>query len=561
MKNQKGGVKKKNRDKPTTDILHDTLESAGVVLNVISDGSLKCFVIEIIINDTNACEYIDIQNGGRFTKPVKRLVMKIIITTQTAAATKLLSYTDPNSLSHNKETETIPGILTEAHVQQTAWIRSVANGRVPVCPSVADLIFFDNQDGKQFITYLQTKFAQGSQGMTILNYILEQLNPDIFGRSNIDRGICVMIMPEVSASPQVSSAAVASAVAAAPQQASMTLIDFLRLAPNSNFQGLTVNTDLRNRAFSLITACVMRLFWTGILHFDLHYRNFLLYVDENSTLQGKIIDLGNSIIFTEGTNKFIPDPADIRTLIDALETYKRSILSSDGNNINYKKGFVVGLLDMIKQFDTKVNQTAYPHIPRFKLPDDNQNCQMTWWQTIKDKKAADDAGTDHSFSRIISDAYDIAKSGFIVDIDARGGVSGETIARYVSEGLIPDFDPIKPPVLRHWPWGPPVAARVLDPFANLNTGNPYASGNPYAAAGNPYAGSATAPLPSATAPLPSATLPLPSPQGQGYNPFGQGRIGGAQKKISKKQKFRKNKTKKFALRKSKSKRYIRKSKK
>ena len=92
MKNQKGGVKKKNRDKPTTDILHDTLESAGVVLNVISDGSLKCFVIEIIINDTNAFEYIDIQNGGRFNKPVKRLVMKIIITTQTASATKLINY-------------------------------------------------------------------------------------------------------------------------------------------------------------------------------------------------------------------------------------------------------------------------------------------------------------------------------------------------------------------------------------------------------------------------------------------------------------------------------------
>jgi hypothetical protein len=557
MKNQKGGVKKKNRDKPTTDILHDTLESAGVVLNVISDSSLKCFVIEIIINDTNACEYIDIQNGGIFNKPVKRLVMKIIITTQAAAATKLLPYivnpTNPNPVSYSKETETIPGILTEAHVQQTAWIRSVANGRVPVCPSVADLIFFDNQDGKKFITYLQTKFAQGSQGMTIFKYILERLDPEP------ERGICVMIMPEVSASPQVLSAEVASAVAAAPQQASMTLIDFLRLPPNSNFQGLNVNTDLRNRAFSLITACVMRLFWTGILHFDLHYKNFLLYVDENGTLQGKIIDLGNSIIFTEGPNKFMPDPRDIRTLIDALETYKRSISSRDGINNNYKKGFVVGLLDMIKQFDTKVNQTVYTHIPRFQLPDNNQNCQMTWWQTIKDKKAADDAGTDHSFSRIISDAYDIAQNGFIVDIDARGGVSGETIARYVSQGLIPDFDPIKSPVLRHWQWGPPVAARVLDPFANLNAGNPYA--------GNPYAGSATAPLPSATLPLPSPQgqgNPFgqgPAGQGQGYNPFGQGPQGGARKKTSKKQKFRKNKTKKFALRKSKSKRYIRKSKK
>ena len=38
MINQKGGVVKKNPGKPPQDILHDTLESAGVVLNVISDG-------------------------------------------------------------------------------------------------------------------------------------------------------------------------------------------------------------------------------------------------------------------------------------------------------------------------------------------------------------------------------------------------------------------------------------------------------------------------------------------------------------------------------------------
>jgi hypothetical protein len=34
MPNQKGGVKKKFSGKPPQDILRDTLESAGVVLNV-----------------------------------------------------------------------------------------------------------------------------------------------------------------------------------------------------------------------------------------------------------------------------------------------------------------------------------------------------------------------------------------------------------------------------------------------------------------------------------------------------------------------------------------------
>jgi hypothetical protein len=85
--NQKGGVVKRNPGKPSQDILHDTLESGGVVLNVISDGSLKCFVIEIIINDPAACEYIDTNVTGSFRNPVERLVMKILITDDHPGAT------------------------------------------------------------------------------------------------------------------------------------------------------------------------------------------------------------------------------------------------------------------------------------------------------------------------------------------------------------------------------------------------------------------------------------------------------------------------------------------
>ena len=83
MTNQKGGVKKRNPGKPPQNILHDTLQSAGVVLNVISDSSYKSFVLEIIINDPNpaAREYIDTDESGRFKNPVERLVMKIIVTT------------------------------------------------------------------------------------------------------------------------------------------------------------------------------------------------------------------------------------------------------------------------------------------------------------------------------------------------------------------------------------------------------------------------------------------------------------------------------------------------
>ena len=509
MTNQKGGVVKKNPAKPPQDILHDTLESGGVVLNVISDGSLKCFVIEIIINDTDAYEYIDTNASGSFRNPVERLVMKILITDDNPNATITNEYFDMDGVPHSKEPEQPVNIIQEAKAQQEAWIKTVVNGRVPVCPSVADLIFFANQDGINFITYLQTKFAPGNALMgNICAYILERLQLPY-------RGICVMVMPEVSAPAQVLAAAVA---AAGPPQASITLYGFLNLPDGSDFQGLTVDQAQKNRAYSLIIACVLRLYWAGIVHFDLHNKNFLLYVDQNGILQGKIIDLGNSIIFTNGPNKFLVDPADIATLNAGLETYKDGIIADVGNDTFIRKrDFVVGLLDMIKRFDTKGNRKVFPGTARFAGQDDNTNCQMSWWQTVKDKEAADTDGTDLSFSVIIDNAYNLARAGFMVDIDARNpGVAASTIQRYIGQGKIPSFSDIAP-VMVGWPW--------------------------------------VAHGPAAQGPGAQA------PGGTGNNAMAIGPGGGSRKQTRRKNKFRKNKTKRLALRKTKNKKRRRTSKK
>ena len=514
MTNQKGGVKKRNPGKPPQNILHDTLQSAGVVLNVISDSSYKSFVLEIIINDPAAREYIDIGvASGRFSNPVERLVMKIIVTTPPPPPPPLTTpptpptpipsfgnqYTDMNNVQRYKAPETPDEIITEARVQQEAWIKTVVNGRVPVCPSVADLIFFGNQDGINFITYLQTNFALGKPRMNLVcSYILEKL------RNINNRGICVMVMPEVSAPAQVLAPAGAAAPAApAAPQASITLDGFLRLNDGSIFQGLTVDQTQKDRAYSLITACVMRLYWAGIIDFDLHANNFILYVDENRELQGKIIDLGNSIIFTRGPNKFITDPAQIEILNMALQEFIQEILHENPDET--KEDYVKNLLDTIKDYDTQGNHRVFPTTARFAGQDDHTNCQMTWWQDIKDKKQTHPADYD----TIIDNAYDIARDGFMVNIDAPNtGVSYATIQRYIRESIIPSFYDINP-VMAGWP--------------------------------------------------------LPAAQGaqgaQGAQSMVVGPGGGARKKTSKKRKLRKNKTKRLALRKTKSKKRRRTSKK
>jgi hypothetical protein len=555
MPNQKGGVKKKFSGKPPQDILRDTLESAGVVLNVISDGSLKSFVFEIIINDPNAREYIDTDESGGFRNPVERLVMKILITTPNGTGSSSFSnaYVGIDGVPRSKASETPNDIHTEARVQQEAWQNTVVNGRVPVCPSVADLIFFDNTHGEIFITYLQRKFATGNARMSrVCTYILEKLKIPA-------RGICVMVMPEVSAPQQVLAPAGAAAApaqvlapagaaaapqqvlapagaAAAPQQASITLEDFINLADGSIFQGLTVDKEQKNRAYSLITACVMRLYLVGIIDFDLHDNNFILYVDQNGVLQGKIIDLGNSIIFTNGTNKFIVDSDDIKLLKLGLDTYKNDIIGDAGNDtFIHKAEIVVDLLDMIKEFDTKGNRQVFPHIQRFAGQDDHTNCQMGWWQTIKDKEAADTAGTDQSFSYIINNAYNLARAGIMGYPIAfgRAGVSRASIKQYIRQGKIASFTGRPNPSVA-WLWAAAQAQAQAPPPAPQGQG-PQAQGFQ----GPPTQG--------------------PPTQGQGpqvpQNPNDMDFIigGGARKKTSKKRKFRKTKTKRLALRKTKSK--------
>ena len=577
MIKQKGGLKKRlygRRLKNPEQILKDIINSTGVVANIISDGSLKCFVFEIVINDPAAYEYIDTNASGSFRNPVKRLVLKIIVVNDVSS---MSNYTDSNGISHSKEADSESDIIEEALAQQTAWIRTSVNNRVPVCPSVADLIFLDNTNSKTFLREFNTKFGSNNQINKILVYLKDRLDGKPATAANV-RTLCIMVMSEVSSSEQalarqaqIQSAKLTTeqaklqaaetelqaAIAAntstgrlnakisaykdvikklqTPQKSSITLYEFLKLPDGSFFQGLEVNKDQKNRAYSLIISCVMRLFWAGIIHFDLHVKNFLLYVDEDGVLQGKIIDLGNSIIFTTGTNKFIPNRADIDILLAGLEKYKTGIIGDVGSDTFIrKKDFVVDLLNMIKGFDTKGNHQVFRTTDRFDISipagqDDHTNCQMSWWQDVKDKEAADIAGTDTSFSDIINGAYDIARAGFMVNAYDPRGITTETIKRYIRENTIPDFDDMseKDP------------ATLIVSWPALTTAQAQAQAQGQGQGQGLFPGIAQA--------NPGLTQVNPG--------------GGARKKTRRKNKLRKNKTKRLALRKTKNKKRRRTSKK
>ena len=448
--NQKGGVKKINLEKTASQSLYDMIESDGAIIRVLADGSRKCFVFELTV-DPNYSEYQDLNQSGRWGHRVVNYILKICITDTKAhldnAAYDLHIYdtrrpnadydpAQPVSNDNNpnilviKEAETRENIVNEARTQQTAWINTASNGRTPVCPSVADIIFFDLAGSRTFIEYLRRIFAAGSRDEYVCIYIHSQL-------TRPDRKICTIVMPEVGPVPL-------EGVAQQGGQLSTTLGDFIDKTPiGSVFQEKTITQADQDRALSLICSSVLRLFLAGIIHIDLHVGNYLVYFDENDILQGKIIDLGNSCIFTDESENMFLNEDDKTDLIIALNgdpdepdlyhNFKAGITKNlrdfnrnqDAFN-QYKTQIVTQYLREIQQSDTKGNQRAYPDADQYKSDDPSENNQMSWLTT--------DVFQSPNVNKILIDAYDISQSGFTSHADTPGiSAASLRVAPYLAD--------------------------------------------------------------------------------------------------------------------------------
>lgn len=256
MKKQRGGLKLKNPNKKGFTPIFDMINSASFSANLLSDDSLKGFMIDINVSEDDS-EYFSMQDG-KFRQPVTSFILKIVVTTETK--NKILdSY--KNLL---KASESEDSCFEEAALQQKIWKSSISGGRPEICPSVANFSLFEKDSALNLLRFLRSK-TEGD-----VKNVLEYLSGQLLGNRNY--GICIIAMPKV--------------------KNSIKFADFIDSPLNTNFYGLTINTESINNAYYAVLANIARLFIDfGVIYFDLNSNNFLIFKTSDNQINSLIIDL------------------------------------------------------------------------------------------------------------------------------------------------------------------------------------------------------------------------------------------------------------------------------
>jgi len=275
MDNQSGGVKRKADDtaSPGFTPIYNMVNAANSKLNVLATNSLKGFMLNLTV-DKEDSEYLNLRDN-EFTEPVTDFILKFVILTDIPS--RELGYyngTRKSSESHER-------FFNEAKLQQYIWKESITFGRPAICPSVANLSMFTKDDSLSLMNF----FKESNANNYPIDTTDESPNPitnnsDVFeflsNKSQIpqhDRGIGVLVMPTITQST--------------------TLKQFMSLPINSNFYGKIITYPDKLNAISNAFAQIARLFIEiGVIHFDLHAGNIMIYLNSEQEIKCSLIDFG-----------------------------------------------------------------------------------------------------------------------------------------------------------------------------------------------------------------------------------------------------------------------------
>jgi len=280
-----GGVKRReHRDgKPKEGIvsIRDMLNARGSTIEMLTCGSLKGFMFVLNVQDAHS-EFLTFNSSFRFTVPVTSFIVKLAVTSQAEEGIDdYVPLGETESEGIGKATETESSFFEEAKLQQHIWKSSVVGGREPICPPVANLSFFDNQNGINFLKFLNYKVREEASVHT-LRFLMRVCSESASSGKNY--GIGMIVMPKILQSDTFSS--------------------FANLAHGQHFQGIEVTQNLVERVYGSVVSKIVRLFIeVGVVHFDLHQKNALIYRRGASHhLHAVLIDFGRASSTTSGTD-------------------------------------------------------------------------------------------------------------------------------------------------------------------------------------------------------------------------------------------------------------------
>jgi hypothetical protein len=287
-------------------------------------------------------EYIGIQ-GGKFTNPVSSFLLKFAVIAPNNDEDL------PSYKSIDKSSESKDSYFEEAKLQQKIWKISISGGRSEICPPVANFSLFENNDSLNLLRFLQSKTVGNVK--EIFNYLFNCV------KNNANYGIGVITMPKV--------------------ENSITFGDFIHSPPGTNFNGLPINTESINNVYSSVLSKIARLFVDiGVIHFDLHTGNALVYKTSNNQINSLIIDFGRASDLNSGMNDEYLTLTEKQNITSEKEKFYDRLFRIPYNaSETEKSSYMRQILNIIADIDYKKNQKLF-HYTR------SDRYQMDWYENI-----------------------------------------------------------------------------------------------------------------------------------------------------------------------------------
>ena len=386
--------------KPVGDMInHDSSN-----LYLLAVDSLKGFLVFLTVDEENS-NYLDI-GKTQFTYPVTKFILKFVVLRGAEDFTNLAPY---NGI--HKSFESRHSFFEEAKMQQLIWTESITGGSPPICPSVANFALFDTVHSAKLLWGLLKKVKEEEEPdptsftpTSLFNYLFESSNKNY-------RGIGVLTMPAITQST--------------------TLDRFVKLPDNGVFYGKVITREDRLDAISNIFAQVVRLFiQIGVIHFDLHAGNVMIYLTPDQEIKTLLIDFGRASNINSEVDDLlgIEDKDGAKNLQSMYfnDFFKLAVSSTNDEKRNYMKS----VLDTIAKADFEINQQHYR---------DGRSYQMMWYSHFRQYYNQRDEVLREAYANIFVEAFNILNPMMIANID-RPGITQTTIAKYARDGSFVNYN-------------------------------------------------------------------------------------------------------------------------
>ena len=388
-----------------TDIerIRNMLNSPGSTIEMLTCGSAKGFMFEMTVDPAHS-EFSN-PGGERITS----FIVKLAVTSQQTDE-ELDDYEPVNSGTPvGKSTESAESYFQEAKIQQDVWMTTVAGNRLPISPPIVLFSLFDNENGKNFLTFLNYKVKKTKSVHTI-KYLRRVLR-------NTDYGFGMIIMSKVLHSD--------------------TFESFLDLPRNrqASFQDVQVTEDLVHNVYAKLISKIVRLYIeVGVIHFDLHLKNALIYRQMGNSLDASVIDYGRASDVKDNTTNDYLGPAEKRPLhakskalhtevLNLCHPTKHAPPTSDA-----KIKFISDVIDPLRRLEHERSQQLYGNSESYPYG----RYQFDWMEEITPMLAQMTTrqtaqATREMFNGIALMAFDNLCREITVDIDRGAHLSHATL--------------------------------------------------------------------------------------------------------------------------------------